>query len=458
MTSNNTEKERDALLMAPVLQIIAEHPAGIKFSEIRKQLDSELGDRAIQYRLRVLTESGRIDKRGVSSGTIYFPQASIQTDADIELSAASLKLIKYLKKPISARVTCSFNAQLIDSYQANETQWFTDVEKKKLQSIAGGAEAEHQPAGTYARRIMDRLLIDLSWNSSRLEGNTYSLLDTRRLIVFNEQSGDGSDVDTQMILNHRDAIEFLIGDAEHIDFNRYTIQNLHGLLANNLLANPMSAGRLREIPVGISGCTYSPLDVPQLIENYFDLILVKAKAIENPFEQALMILAFLPYLQPFDDVNKRVSRLAANIPFIKLNLVPISFVDVPATLYRQALMGFYELNDISLLKDLFIWAYTRSAQQYAAVLQQLGKPDPFRMKYREGLLSIVREIVTTAVPRNEITQTIRSWAMLNILPVDQEKFQGVAEIELNSLHEGNFARYRIRPSEFEAWQENWTKP
>ena len=219
----------------------------------------------------------------------------------------------------------------------------------------------------------------------------------------------------------------------------------------------MSAGRLREIPVGISGCTYSPLDVPQLIENYFDLILVKAKAVENPFEQALVILAFLPYLQPFDDVNKRVSRLAANIPLIKLNLVPISFVDVPADLYRQALMGFYELNDISLLKDLFIWAYTRSAQQYAAVIQKLGKPDPFRMKYRDGLLSIVREIVTTAVPRNEITQTIRSWTLLNILPADQEKFQGVAEIELNSLHEGNFARYRIRPSEFLAWQENWTK-
>lgn len=120
-------------------------------------------------------------------------------------------------------------------------------------------------------------------------------------------------------------------------------------------------------------------------------------------------------------------------------------------------MGFYELNDISLLKDLFIWAYTRSAQQYAAVIQKLGKPDPFRMKYRDGLLSIVREIVTTAVPRNEITQTIRSWTLLNILPADQEKFQGVAEIELNSLHEGNFARYRIRPSEFLVWQENWTK-
>ena len=444
--------------MAPVLQIIAQHPQGISFIEIRKQLDPAIGDRAIQYRLRVLTERGEIDKTGVSSGTTYYPRKSIQTETDIESSAASIKLNKYLGRPMSARVASSFNAQLIDAYQANDTKWFSDVEMEKLQSIAGGAnKEEHQPAGTYARRIMDRLLIDLSWNSSRLEGNTYSLLDTRRLIEFNEKSGDGSDVDTQMILNHRDAIEFLIDDAEQIDFNRYTIQNLHGLLANNLLPNPMSAGRLREMPVGISGSTYRPLDVPQLIEEYFNIILVKAKAVENPFEQALMILAFLPYLQPFDDVNKRVSRLAANIPLIKSNLVPISFVDVPVDLYRKALLGFYELNDLSLLKELFIWAYKRSAHQYAAVLQQSGKPDPFRMKYRDALLSIVREIVTTALPREKISQTIQSWTSMNIASEDQQKFQNVAEIELNALHEGNFARYRIRPSEFVVWQENWTK-
>ena len=90
----------------------------------------------------------------------------------------------------------------------------------------------------------------------------------------------------------------------------------------------------------------------------------------------------LPYLQPFDDVNKRVSHLAANIPLIKTNLAPLSFTDVPIKTYREAMLGVYELKRIDLLKDVFIWAYERSASRYAAVRQSLGDPDPFRLKHR----------------------------------------------------------------------------
>src|SRR3546814_4754836 len=118
-----------------------------------------------------------------------------------------------------------------------------------------------------------------------------------------------------MILNHKDAIEFLAGSAEDIGINRYTILNLHAMLANNLLADKAAAGRLRHIGVGIERSAFHPLEVPQLIEECFDQILWAAAAIIDPFEQAFFVMAHLPYLQPFDDVNKRVSRLAANIPF-----------------------------------------------------------------------------------------------------------------------------------------------
>lgn len=90
----------------------------------------------------------------------------------------------------------------------------------------------------------------------------------------------------------------------------------------------------------------------------------------------------LPYLQPFEDVNKRVSRLAASIPLIRQNLSPISFVDVPARDYIDGLLGVYELNQIDLLRDVFVWAYERSSAQYAVVKQSLGEPDPFRLRYR----------------------------------------------------------------------------
>src|SRR5262249_11173545 len=148
----------------------------------------------------------------------------------------------------------------------------------------------------------NRLLIDLSWNSSRLEGNTYSLLDTRRLIDLGEEAEGKERLEAQMILNHKDAIEFLVRSAEDIGFNRYTILNLHGLLANNLLADPQAAGRLRHIGVGIDGSVFHPLEVPQVIEECFDQILATASAIADPFEQSFFVMVQLPYLQPFDDV------------------------------------------------------------------------------------------------------------------------------------------------------------
>jgi hypothetical protein len=259
-----------------------------------------------------------------------------------------------------------------------------------------------------------------------------------------------------MIVNHKDAIAFLVNSAEEIGFNRYTILNLHGILAHNLLADQSAAGRLRRIAVGIEKSTFHPLELPQLIEEQFNELLAKAAAIEDPFEQAFFIMVQIPYLQPFDDVNKRVSRLAANIPFIKRNLSPLSFTDVPRSVYTDALLAIYELNKIDLLKDVFIWAYERSAARYLAVRQSLGEPDPFRFKYSGASRQLVGGVVRNHMDRKTAAAHIASWSENNIAAEDRERFREMAEAEILSLHEGNFARYQIRPSEFAAWQAVWS--
>ena len=147
-----------------------------------------------------------------------------------------------------------------------------------------------------ARFSGSRLLIDLSWNSSRLEGNTYSLLDTRRLIEFGEEAQRGNRLEAQMILNHKDAIAFLVSAADEIGFNRYTILNLHGILAQNLLPDEAVPGRLRRIAVGIEKSAFHPLEVPQLIEECFNQLLATAQAIHDPFEQSFFAMVQLPYL------------------------------------------------------------------------------------------------------------------------------------------------------------------
>lgn len=441
---------------------VRRNPKGVSAPEILRALATPIPPRTLQYRLRHLVTRNRLVMDGEGRWARYrIPDAAIDVaareDADepvISLSEAGTAIRDYVRQPPEARKPVGYNRKFLDRYRPNASFYLTEQDRTHLAAV-GRPQIAEQPAGTYAKQILSRLLIDLAWNSSRLEGNTYSLLDTKRLIELGEEAAGRAHLEAQMILNHKDAIEFLVGAADEIGFNRYTLLNLHALLANNLLADPSAPGRLRYIAVGIERSAFHPLEVPQLIEESFDQILATAAAISDPFEQAFFVMVQLPYLQPFDDVNKRVSRLAANIPFIKHNLTPLSFTDVPRQTYTEAVLGVYELNKTDLLKDVFIWAYERSAARYAAVRQSLGEPDPFRLRYREQLRELIAELVRARVGRKQAAARIAAWSKTEIAPDDRERFAEIAEAELIGLHEGNFARYRIRPSEFAAWRQVW---
>ncbi len=438
---------------------VGQHEGGASAAQIAEALVNPGARRTLQYRLRALVDAGRLRLSGDGRAARYHlggeavPQAEA---ADIvPLSPEGQALLAYVRQPVAMRQPVGYDRAFLDSYRPNETYYLTQEHRDHLATV-GKPQIEAAAAGTYAKQILNRLLIDLAWNSSRLEGNTYSLLDTRRLLDFGEAAEGRGPLEAQMILNHKDAIEFLVANADDIGFNRYTILNLHALLANNLLADPAAVGRLRHIIVGIDGSAFHPLEVPGLIEECFDQLLATAAAINDPFEQAFFVMVQLPYLQPFDDVNKRVSRLAANMPMIRANLAPLSFTDVPGDLYTRATLGVYERNDVTLLRDVFLWAYERSAARYAAVRQSLGEPDPFRLRYRERLRDIVRDVVRGPMDRKTARAHLAATARDDIPAADQEQFIEVAETELLGLHEGNFARYQVRPSEFAAWRLIWS--
>jgi len=192
--------------------------------------------------------------------------------------------------------------------------------------------------------------------------------------------------------------------------------------------------------------------VPQLIDECFQQILDTAQAIKNPFEQAFFVMVHLPYLQPFEDVNKRVSRLSANIPLIRENLCPLSFVDVPEDLYINGVLSIYELNRIELLKEVFIWAYERSCSLYTATRNVIGEPDLFRLRYRDVIHNAVSEIVRQCMNKKTAIAFIKEQSLT--LPLqEQAHFIEVIENEIMSLHEGNIARYRLRLSEFQGWRK-----
>tara|TARA_R110000787_G_scaffold164366_3_gene277487 strand:- start:14404 stop:15798 length:1395 start_codon:yes stop_codon:yes gene_type:complete len=463
MPKQISETELDA-----IKQTVSDFEKGASIDDIQGALEFHLPRRTLQRRLALLVERGELLLEGSHRGSRYMlpqingmfaayePSDSIQVIGEVYLpiSNEGQTIKQTVRLPIQQRKPVGYNRDFLSTYQPNETYYLPENTRRHLLEI-GQSQQEILPAGTYALQIYNRLLIDLTWNSSRLEGNTYSLLETQRLVELGENAEGKDAFETQMILNHKAAIELLVESAEETGFNRYTLCNLHALLSENLLPDPAACGRLREHLVGIGGSVFHPLQGKALISERFDEILTKANAIKDPFEQAFFAMVQLPYLQPFDDVNKRVSRLAANIPLIRENLSPLSFVDVPEKAYIDGLLGIYELNRTELLADVFVWAYERSCARYSAVRQSLGEPDPFRLRYREPIARLVTEVVKGVQNKQAAVSLIRSFSGDQIIQGDRNRFIEMVETELMSLHEGNIARYRLKLSEFERWKAQW---
>lgn len=204
----------------------------------------------------------------------------------------------YVRQPGQQRKPVSYQNEFLEQYHPNQTYYLPESLRAQLH-VLGRSPAEQTPAGTFARDILNRLLIDLSWASSRLEGNTYSRLDTERLIEFG-QAAEGKDaLETQMILNHKSAIEYLVRDPEHAGVTAEIFIALYAFLSDGLMPDPLSCGRIRTRAVEISGSVYLPIAMPQRLEDLFRIVVSMAAEIQDSFEQSFFLMVHLPYLQPF---------------------------------------------------------------------------------------------------------------------------------------------------------------
>lgn len=407
--------------------------------------------------MRQLVEDGRIVAQGEGRSRRYraisrraeSESSSATFPASIALSPDSRDILAYVGQPLEARKPLGYQQDFLEGYQPNRTWYLPGPLRRQLNKM-GDTGQSNLPAGTYGRDILNRLLIDLSWASSHLEGNTYSRLDTRELIEHGKVAAGKDATETQMILNHKAAIELMVADVQALAFNRYTLLNLHAALSENLLPNPADEGRVRLHAVEIGKSVYRPLAIPQQLNEWFDMMLAKADLITDPFEQSFFIMVHLPYLQPFADVNKRTSRLAANLPLIRANLCPLTFLGVPEKAYSAAMLGVYEMTRVELLRDLYVWAYERSTQEYLAAKRDLAEPDPLRLAYREEIKNAVRKVVTN--PSRDASQVIEQMLARIRSGEDRDNVRALVNEELRRLHEGVLSRYGLRPSEFEDWR------
>ena len=445
--------------------LIRAEPEGIGIEALSHRLGGSPQLRTLQRRLAVLVAQGRIQMIGDRRGARYRapvnaarsthepvrPGVSSPASTDIYLptSVEGAEIRAYVTQPRQLRRPVGYQLDFLAQYHPNHTHYLPQDLREQLQGL-GRSSAQQTPAGTFARDILNRLLIDLSWASSHLEGNTYSRLDTERLIELG-QAAEGKDaLETQMILNHKQAIEYLVLDPANARVDAATLIALHAFLSDGLMADPSAVGRIRRRAVEIGGSVYLPVALPQRLEELFGIVVRMAADITDPFEQAFFLMVHVPYLQPFEDVNKRVSRLAANIPFIRHNLCPLSFIDVPQQAYVDAMLGVYELNRVDLLRDVFVWAYERSCQQYVAVKQNLVPPDLFRLRHRQALADVVTAIVRQDEPATE--EVILSKTPATVPQAEHGHFVRLVLAEFEALHAGNAVRFGIRPLELAAWQ------
>ncbi len=434
----------------------------ITVHDIAQATERELDEatrKSIQRILNKLIEKGVVKAQGAARSRRYLLAESLQKTYLNELFKGfnftdnAQKLWDSVSLPVEKRKPIGFQESFLKNYKPNQTFYLSKKARSHLLSL-GKTQDFIQPAQTYARHILNRLLIDLSWNSSRLEGNTYSLLETKRLIEQGEKVEGKGIIEAQMILNHKQAIEYIVRFEPKDKMSAHQIKSIHALLSENLLGDSGASGRLRTIIVSIGGTTYIPLENPFLLNENFEVFVKKLNQIQNPFEQSFFALVHLSYLQAFEDVNKRTSRIICNIPLAQNNLKPLSFTDVNQEVYVKSLLGIYEKNDVSLLHDLYVWAYERSTQKYSAIQQSMGQPNLLKIKYRALIKDIVKSVVSQKLHGSEASLFVQNLlSHAQILQNEKSSISQVIETEILNLHEGNIVQHQISLDDFNKWKK-----
>lgn len=314
-------------------------------SQLQKSLIKKVSKSTLFRDLKSLISQGLVQSSGMGKATIY---------SKIYHSP----LLQPAKKNFSSASPILFNFGVFDHL----TDLFTPYERLHLDSIYKSLNTQMTKLGnTIAKRELERFVIELAWKSSRIEGNTYSLLETETLIKTHQEAAGHTKEEAVMILNHKTAFDAILTNRENFrTLNLTDITQLHNILIQNLLVDP----GIRQNPVGITGSLFRPLDNQWQIREALEMLAKVINSSHHPLEKALIALSMVAYIQPFADGNKRTSRMLANAVLVAHDYYPISYRGINETKYKQALIYFYEQNSLSELKRILIEQYEFALDNY----------------------------------------------------------------------------------------------
>jgi len=323
--------------------------------DIFDNLNLDFSYATLKRLLTKLISEKTLESNGKGKGTKYKISAVYSLLESIDLN-------HYYEKEIDEReIRENFNLKIITETLNNHSV-FTEIELEKLSALQKEYKTNiAQLSESEYKNELDRLAIDLSWKSSQIEGNTYSLLETERLIKERETASGKTKEEATMLLNHKAALDFIIENTDYLNpLSVAKIEDIHSILIKELDVER----NLRKRRVGISGTNYRPLDnqfqILEALRSTCDLINSK----KNTFEKALLILVLISYIQPFMDGNKRTARIVSNAILMNENHCPLSFRTVDSIEYKKAMLLFYEQNNISRFKDIFITQFEFAVRTY----------------------------------------------------------------------------------------------
>ena len=337
-----------------ILQFLHYHPLANR-AEIMAGLTKALSDSTMKRLLSAAVKEGNIETAGRGPATKYklTPQAHVTMPLD---------LATYFNKDIDEReVQESFNFDLIrdvlprvEIFTKEELEVLNAAQLEFEKNTEGMTELEY-------RKEMERLGVDLSWKSSQIEGNTYSLLETERLLKDKQTASGKTKEEAIMLLNHKDALDFVLDAPDYLkELSVHRIEDLHSILTKELEVDR----NIRHRRVGITGTNYRPLDNEFQIREALEDTCTLVNGKDNVFEKAILTLVLLSYIQAFVDGNKRTARITSNAILIANGYCPISFRTVDSIDYKKAMLMFYEQNNIAAFKKIFIEQFLFTVKTY----------------------------------------------------------------------------------------------
>ena len=420
-----------------IAEFVASRPGPTTRGEVKRHLRLAEAPSTIYRWLDNAVAQGLLIREGETKAACYTASAALRSEV----------MRRSIRRDVSTRPKVGYVSEFMDSYDPDKSHYLRPADLARLmQRCPPGT----MPMASFTNHELSIFMNDLSFSSSRLEGNQYDMAGTIALLEYDIANSSLPLRDKTQILNHREACRYLIdgvrdsvrdGSAS-FGLSAQTIRSAHMMLSYELLGDPQLCGTLRTKEIAIRSSSYVPLSNPQRVESEFNKMIYKAGQIQNPFEQAFFILVHMPYIQPFVDCNKRTARVMCNLPLLRGGITPLSWLDTDQRDYTEACLAIYEHNDTSLMGEVFVNSFMRAAERFSD-MQREREPDPISAIYRPEIRETVRARILD--DEEHISPTVKPDKLAEFLAyVDTE----LGQMKLNSM-------LGIRYGVTQAAVENW---